>query len=72
MELAIWAAFAAMFAWGIGDFLIQRCVKKIGTVEALTIIGVVGTLGLLPFVWNDIIVLFQPENASLLLGFWVY
>lgn len=69
VELSILFAFGAMLSWGIGDFLIQRSVKKIGTVEALAVIGVIGTLGLLPFVWKDIIVLFQSENAALV--FWL-
>jgi drug/metabolite transporter (DMT)-like permease len=68
LEIGVLAAFLAMVSWGIGDFLIQRCVRKIGVVETLMTIGIVGGIGLLPFVWNDLQQLFLPENISLLLG----
>ncbi len=68
ISIGVLAAFLAMVSWGIGDFLIQRCVRKIGVVETLMIIGIVGGIGLLPFVWNDLQQLFLPENISLLLG----
>ena len=35
MNLALFLAFGAMVSWGIGDFLIQRTVKKIGVLETL-------------------------------------
>ncbi|MFA6514253.1 MAG: DMT family transporter [Patescibacteria group bacterium] len=35
MNLALILAFGAMLCWGIGDFLIQRTVKKIGVLETL-------------------------------------
>ena len=35
MNSAILLAFGAMISWGIGDFLIQRTVKRIGTLETL-------------------------------------
>ncbi|MEK6902933.1 MAG: EamA family transporter [archaeon] len=68
IQTGVLFAFAAMICWGVGDFLIQRTVRKIGIVEGLAVIGIVGTVGLLPFVWNDLQIIFQPENASLLLG----
>ncbi len=66
VELSILAAFGAMLSWGIGDFLIQRSVKKIGVVECLAAIGIIGGIGLLPFIWNDLNTIFLPENSSLL------
>ena len=50
LELAILIAFGAMLCWGVGDFLIQRTTRKIGDVETLAWIGVIGSIGLLPFV----------------------
>lgn len=35
MNSAILLAFGAMLSWGVGDFLIQRTVKRIGTLETL-------------------------------------
>lgn len=67
-DWALVAVFGAVLAWGIGDFLIQRSVRRIGDLECLAIIGIIGTLGLLPWVWNDIPSLFLPENGQLLLG----
>lgn len=52
-EIGVLIAFGAMLCWGIGDFLIQRTTRKIGDVEALTWIGIVGCIGLLPFVLHD-------------------
>jgi drug/metabolite transporter (DMT)-like permease len=49
LEVALVAAIVAMVAWGIGDFLIQRSVRKIGDVETLAIIGVFGSLALAPW-----------------------
>ncbi len=68
LETGVLFAFAAMICWGVGDFLIQRTVRKIGVTEGIAIIGIIGSIGLLPFVWNDLAIVFQPENATLLLG----
>jgi drug/metabolite transporter (DMT)-like permease len=35
MSSALLLAFGAMLSWGVGDFLIQRTVKRIGTLETL-------------------------------------
>ncbi len=61
-------AFLAMLCWGVGDFLIQRNTRKIGNVESLLFIGLIGAIGLLPFVWNDIGLLLEWQNF-LLIGF---
>jgi drug/metabolite transporter (DMT)-like permease len=50
----ILAALGAMLAWGVGDFLIQRSVRAVGSIQALAFIGIVGSFGLLPFVIGDI------------------
>jgi drug/metabolite transporter (DMT)-like permease len=54
MQATLLFAFAAMFCWGIGDFLIQQSTRKIGDIESLLWIGVFGAVGLLPFVWNNL------------------
>ena len=68
IETSLFFAFAAAICWGVGDFLIQKSVRKIGTVEALAAIGMIGSVILLPFVWHDIPQLFSPGNGILLLS----
>ncbi|MBI4043838.1 MAG: DMT family transporter [Candidatus Diapherotrites archaeon] len=68
LDIGILAAFGAVLAWGLGDFFIQRTVRKIGIVETLMVIGVVGAIGLFPLIYADLQVLFLPENAALLTG----
>lgn len=47
-------AFGAMLGWGIGDFLIQRTVKRIGAIGTLLWITLFSSFVLLPFVINDL------------------
>lgn len=61
-------AFAAMLSWGIGDFLMQRTTRKIGNLQTLLWIGIIGSVGLLPFVWSDLHLLLVPQNMLLILG----
>ncbi|MFA5796491.1 MAG: EamA family transporter [Candidatus Woesearchaeota archaeon] len=63
---AILLAFGAMLSWGIGDFLIQRSTRKIGNVEALAWIGIIGTIGLLPFAIHDFSMI--TKDTLILLG----
>ena len=64
--LAVLAAFAAVLCWGIGDFMIQRNVRKVGDNEALLFIGAIGGVMLLPFAWNDIPALLEMQNLLLI------
>src|SRR3989344_6699605 len=66
-ELSILAAFGAMICWGFGDFLIQRSTRKFGNVEALAFIGIIGSIGLLPFIIPELSLLYTAENAAFLL-----
>ena len=50
MDTSILLAFGAMFAWGIGDFLIQRTIRKIGWLETLWWIYLLSFIILLPFI----------------------
>jgi len=67
-EIALLAAFGAMLCWGIGDFLIQRAVWKVGDVEALAFIGVVGTIMLLPFAFTQLPLMFSGSNLTMLIA----
>lgn len=68
LEWSVLAAFGAMICWGLGDFFIQRSTRQIGNVESLAWIGVIGSVLLLPFVWNDLALLVQPQNALFFVG----
>ncbi len=54
MTLPILFAFGAMLGWGIGDFLIQRTVRKIGAVGTLFWITLFSSFALLPFIFYDL------------------
>jgi bacterial/archaeal transporter family protein len=66
-EASIIFAFLAMISWGFGDFFIQRTTRKVGDLEALAFIGIIGSLGLLTLVANDFELLFYIPNMLLLL-----
>ena len=66
-NIGILAAFGALFCWGFGDFFIQRTTRKIGNLESLAFIGIIGAIGLLPFVFNDLPLLFSLRNLMILL-----
>src|SRR3989344_1564105 len=66
-ELSILFAFGAMLCWGIGDFLIQRTVRKVGDVEALAFIGIIGSVILIPFILKDINLVLSVQNLILLI-----
>lgn len=59
-------AVCAMFAWGFGDFFIQRASRKIGIWQTLFFIGLGGFIGLFPFVRNEISGIFTETNLALL------
>lgn len=66
LEGSILAAFGAMLFWGVGDFLIQRSARKVGDMETLAFIGIIGALGLFPFVLPELPSLFTVQNMALL------
>jgi drug/metabolite transporter (DMT)-like permease len=53
IEVSLIFAFAAMFCWGFGDFFIQKCARKIGDLESLAFIGIIGAIIILPFAIKD-------------------
>jgi drug/metabolite transporter (DMT)-like permease len=66
MDPALLGAIAAMLCWGVGDFLIQRSTRKIGDIEALAWIGLIGSAILLPFVLEDLRGLTAMQDLLLL------
>lgn len=60
-------AFAALFLWGGGDFLIQRTTRHIGDWETLFLIVGIGALVLTPFVYTQIIGYISAPNILLVL-----
>ena len=66
IEVAVIFAFLAMICWGLGDFLIQRCTRKVGNVEALAIIGIFGSIALAPFIIKELPLLNSLPNIILL------
>ena len=67
VDIGILFAFAAMLCCGLGDFFIQKNSRKIGDVQTLLFVGLIGIIGLLPFVWHDIGALFEFRNLVLVL-----
>jgi len=54
MNIAILLAFGAMVFWGVGDFLIQRCVRLVGSLETLFWINLASSVILFPFVYKSL------------------
>ncbi len=61
------AAFIALLAWGFGDFAIQKSVRIVGAMPTLFVIGIIGSIGLFPFVSHEIPQLFKSGKTGLLL-----
>ena len=60
-------AIAAMLFWAIGDFSIQRGTRRFGDQATLFLIGFVGMIGILPFIYGDLAAVFDGFNFELLL-----
>jgi drug/metabolite transporter (DMT)-like permease len=67
IEVSLIFAFLATICWGFGDFLIQKSVRKIGNLQSLALIGIVGAIALFPFILHDIKNIFNLYNIGLLL-----
>ncbi len=59
--MGVFFSALAALSWGIGDFLIQRSARKFGDWEALFFITIIGSIILLPFVWDDVVHLTATE-----------
>jgi len=67
-EAGIIFAIIAMFAWGFGDFLIQKSTKKIGVWTTLFIITLTGFLVLTPFALKNAASLFTFGRNIFIVG----
>jgi len=67
MNPGILFAFLAFFAWGIGDFLIQKTARQVGDWAALFYVDLFAAGGLLPFVWPALFGLNSGDWLLLLL-----
>jgi len=65
LELGILFTFGALICWGFGDFFIQRTTRKIGDIESLAFVSIIGSIILLPFAIKDIYLL--DKNGIILL-----
>jgi drug/metabolite transporter (DMT)-like permease len=54
MQIGILSAFLAMLFWGLGDFLMQKVIRKVGIFETLFAITTVGTILFFPFVYKNL------------------
>ncbi len=54
---SLWFAFIAMFAWGIGDFLIQKTVKKVDIFVTLFWTCLFAVITLSPLVFKELLLL---------------
>ncbi len=60
--LGIIFAFGALFGWATGDFFIQRTTRAVGIIKSLLFIGLVGSIGLLPFIYDEILPAFRATG----------
>lgn len=63
----IFFALAALASWTFGDFFIQKSVRLVGDIKTLVYIGVVGIIGIYPFVAKELPPLFAHPTLLLLL-----
>ncbi len=54
IAFGVFLSLVALVAWGVGDFLIQRTTRLVGSAKALFFIGVVAFVALLPFVFVEL------------------
>jgi len=67
LNLGLIAAFIAFLMWGLGDFSIQKSVRKVGALEALFWISLTGGVALLPWVANNLSQIFANQQLLSLL-----
>ena len=66
--LGLLALLAAVFSWGFGDFSIQKSTRAFGDVRTLIFIGLAGIVGLFPFVYGELPVLWHDTSRLFLLS----
>lgn len=67
--MGILFAFIALFAWGMGDFLIQKSARHFGRWVALFYITAFAGIGLFPFIYRDLFKVFSDASNVILLFF---
>jgi drug/metabolite transporter (DMT)-like permease len=67
MNVGVLGAIGAMLCWGFGDFFIQRTARKIGDLEALAWISILGAVVLVPFIFHELALLSAVQDVLLLL-----
>ncbi len=60
-------AFAALLGWTFGDWLLQKSARLVGDFKTILYVSLMGTIGLLPFVADEIISFIKIPTALLLL-----
>lgn len=63
----IFFAFGAMFCWSFGDFLIQKISHKLGNIETLFWVDLLGSLALTPLILRENFLLVRQNFLPLLL-----
>jgi len=66
VQVGIVLAFAAMLCWGFGDFFIQKSTRKVGDIEALFLITLIGAIIMLPFVLTRLPQLLQASSLQIM------
>lgn len=59
--VGVFWALAALLSWGFGDFLIQKTARAVGSRKAIFFIGIVGLVGIFPFVKDDLVLLNKAD-----------
>lgn len=65
VHVGIALAFAAMLCWGFGDFFIQKSTRKVGDIETLFLMTLIGALILLPFIITRLPALLQVSITQI-------
>lgn len=60
-------ALAALASWTFGDFFIQRSVRVVGDLKTLAYIGLVGIIGIYPFIAKELLPLLANPTLLFLL-----
>ena len=59
-------SLVALLSWALGDFMIQRVTRRVGTIKALFFIAAVGCVGLAPFALPHLNEIFLGNNLLIL------
>lgn len=68
IEISIIFAFLAFLCWGIEDFLAQKSARRVGDMESLAFIVIIGSILFFPFALREINSLFNLPNLALFFG----